>query len=140
MPVAPEIEKLLPAFNAQPPMHQVPLPLLRRTRERINAADFQPVGSVEDRSFTGPGGPIPLRLYAPERSEGRLPLVLVFHGGGFVFGGIDGYYDTSAGCCAPVCAAGSFQSATGLLRKTSSPLRRTTALQRFNGLPGMPTR
>ena len=101
MPVAPEIEKLLPAIHAQPPMHEVPLPLLRRTRERINAADFQPVGSVQDRSFTGPGGPIPLRLYAPERSEGQLPLVLVFHGGGFVFGGIDGYYDH---VCRVLCA------------------------------------
>ena len=101
MPVAPEIAKLLPAIHAEPPMHQVPLQLLRRTRERINAADFQPVGSVEDRSFAGPDGPIPLRLYAPERSEGKLPLVLVFHGGGFVFGGIDGYYDH---VCRVLCA------------------------------------
>ena len=82
-------------------MHQTPLPLLRRTRERINAADFQPVGRVEDRNFAGPDGPVPLRLYVPERSEGKLPLVMVFHGGGFVFGGIDGYYDH---VCRVLCA------------------------------------
>ena len=94
MPVAPEIEKLLPAINAQPPMHAVPLAELRRTRERIGATDFQPVHAVLDRTIPGPAGPLPIRLYSPETgAQDELPLVLVFHGGGFVFGGIDGYYD-----------------------------------------------
>ncbi len=101
MPVAPEIERLLAAINAQPPMHQVPLDLLRRTRERIDASDFQPVGKVEDRSMPGPGGTITLRLYRPESAAGKLPLVLLFHGGGFVFGGVDGYYDH---VCRVLCA------------------------------------
>ena len=99
--IAPEIEKLLPAINAQPPMHQVPLALLRRTRERINPAEFQTVGSVEDRMIPGPGGTIPVRLYIPEGASGKLPLVMVFHGGGFVFGGVDGYYDH---ICRVLCA------------------------------------
>ena len=101
MSIAPEIEKLLPAIHAQPPMHQVPLALLRRTRDRINPAEFQAVGNVEDRMIPGPGGTIPVRLYTPEGASGKLPLVLVFHGGGFVFGGVDGYYDH---ICRVLCA------------------------------------
>ena len=47
MPLAPEIAKLLPAINAQPQMHELPLALLRLPRERIGATDFQPVDAVE---------------------------------------------------------------------------------------------
>lgn len=93
MPVAPELAKLLELINTQPQMHQLPLEKLRLTRERIGPGTFQPVGQVKDLAIPGPGGPIPLRLYEPEAAAQDLPLVLVFHGGGFVFGGIDGYYD-----------------------------------------------
>ena len=94
MPLAPEIAQLLPAINAQPQMHELPLALLRLPRERIGATDFQPVATVEDRTIPGPAGPIAARFYSPTAdAQDKLPLVLVFHGGGFVFGGIDGYYD-----------------------------------------------
>ena len=93
MPLAPEISSLLVAVNAQPPMHQVPIAQLRRTRERIGATDFRPVGKVVDQTIAGPAGSIPLRLYAPEGDLRELPLVIFFHGGGFVFGSVDGYYD-----------------------------------------------
>ena len=43
---------------------------------------------VEDRNIPGPGGNIPIRLYYP-RSEGGLPLLVFFHGGGFVTGSLD---------------------------------------------------
>ena len=106
MPVAPELENLLAAINALPPMHQTPIAQLRKTRERIGASDIQPVGNVVDRTIPGPGGAIPLRLYAPAGDADNRPLVMFFHGGGFVFGGIDGYYDhvcrvvcAHAGCC-----------------------------------------
>ena len=106
MPVAPELENLLAAINALPPMHQTPIAQLRKTRERIGASDIQPVGNVVDRTIPGPGGAIPLRLYAPAGDADNRPLVMIFHGGGFVFGGIDGYYDhvcrvvcAHAGCC-----------------------------------------
>jgi acetyl esterase len=49
---------------------------------------------VGDRSIPGPGGDIPVRVYAPVRVganpttiSGPRPLVVYYHGGGFVFGG-----------------------------------------------------
>ena len=101
MPLAPEIEAMLKTINLQPPMHQTPIAELRKTRERIGATDFQPVGSVVDDAIPGPGGPIPVRRYAPERQEAALPLVVFFHGGGFVFGSVDGYYDH---VCRVICS------------------------------------
>jgi acetyl esterase len=44
---------------------------------------------VADRSVPGPGGQIPVRVYRPaaaSRAGAGAPLVVYFHGGGFVFG------------------------------------------------------
>ena len=101
MPVAPEIAALLAEFNARPPMREVPIAQLRQTRERIGATDVQAVGEVLDRLIPGAGGPLPLRLYAPGGATAMLPLVMFFHGGGFVFGSVDGYYDH---VCRVLCA------------------------------------
>lgn len=42
---------------------------------------------TRDRMADGPHGPIPVRLYYPRRAR-NLPVLLYFHGGGFVYGGI----------------------------------------------------
>jgi len=43
----------------------------------------EPVARVEEITLAGPAGAIPARLYAPA-SDGPLPCVLYFHGGGWV--------------------------------------------------------
>jgi acetyl esterase len=48
----------------------------------------QPVHDVADRTIPGPAGPIPVRVYRPSDATG-LPLVLWFHGGGWVTGNLD---------------------------------------------------
>jgi acetyl esterase len=57
------------------------------------AVEPVPVGTVEDRSIPGaPGGPeIPVRIYWPHAGGNRLPLVVYFHGGGWVIGGLDSH-------------------------------------------------
>lgn len=49
---------------------------------------------VEDRAIDGPGGPIDIRIYWPP-TESVAPVVLFFHGGGFVMGDLDTHDGTA---------------------------------------------
>lgn len=53
-----------------------------------------PVVRVEDLSIPGRDGPIPARLYGPRAGAAPRPLMLYFHGGGWVVGSLDGYDTT----------------------------------------------
>ena len=101
MPVAPEIAALLPGISAQPQMHQRPLSTLRQTRDRIEPSGEQPVGAVRDLQVPTRAGGVRARLYAPESATAVLPFVMMMHGGGFVFGDLEGYYDH---ICRVLCA------------------------------------
>jgi len=48
----------------------------------------EPVAHVEDRTIPGPAQPIPIRLYRP-RADEPLPVLVFFHGGGFVICNVD---------------------------------------------------
>ena len=48
-----------------------------------------PNTAPQDLSIPGPAGPLALRLYRPSMARVVLPVVLYFHGGGFVSGGLD---------------------------------------------------
>ena len=50
----------------------------------------EPVFSVVDRPIPGPAGPIAVRVYTPSTTSG-LPILVFFHGGGFVAGGLDSH-------------------------------------------------
>ncbi len=52
------------------------------------------VGTVTNRSFPGPGSDVPIRVYTPV-GDGPFPVVVYFHGGGFVIADLD-TYDASA--------------------------------------------
>ena len=47
----------------------------------------------EERLIPGPGGDLPIRIYTPhEPGQGeQLPILVYFHGGGFVVGSLDSY-------------------------------------------------
>lgn len=50
------------------------------------------VTSVSDSTIPGPAGPIPVRIYKPQlQQEQPLPTLIYFHGGGWVFGDLDGF-------------------------------------------------
>lgn len=49
----------------------------------------EPVANVEDRKVAGPGGDIPVRIYTPA-GTGPFPVLMYFHGGGWVLGNIEG--------------------------------------------------
>ncbi|MGQ4273582.1 alpha/beta hydrolase [Terrihabitans sp. B22-R8] len=51
--------------------------------------------TTEDVNYEGAAGPVPARIYKPEGAGGTLPVVLYFHGGGWVIADLD-TYDASA--------------------------------------------
>ncbi len=84
---------LLETFDSgiSPPASTLSVETGRRLLEDLFAVDDpEPVGERTDIEIQGPNGPIPLRLYAPA-GEGPFPLLVFFHGGGWVRGSIDAY-------------------------------------------------
>ncbi len=48
------------------------------------------VSHISNQKIPGPGQPIPIRIYSPA-GEGPFPIILYYHGGGFVIADIDAY-------------------------------------------------
>ena len=57
------------------------------------------VGAVRDLAVDGAAGPLRARLYSPEEPGGPHPLLVFYHGGGFVIGDLD----THDGACRLLC-------------------------------------
>lgn len=79
-----------------PDMADLPVPQARRLIEQeswLFAGETAAVKTVRDLTFPGPGGPVPARLYLPPsaRTGAPLPLLLWFHGGGWVVGSIESH-------------------------------------------------
>ena len=70
------------------------------TSRRWQLSDPPAVESVEQRSSDGPNGPVPLRIYHPTGNlKEELPGLVFCHGGGWVFGNLDGV----DGLCRTLC-------------------------------------
>jgi len=73
-----------------PAINTLPVAEARRLMESRAArlwGGAEPLHRVEDRTIPGPAGPLPMRLYAPAGE--RLPVLVYFHGGGWVTGSLD---------------------------------------------------
>ena len=95
----------LMAERGVPPTHTLPVAEARRwylERRSFSQPDPPPVGTVRDLAAPGPHGPIPLRLYRPAgvAEAAVLPLLVYFHGGGWVIGDLD----THDVVCRTLCA------------------------------------
>jgi acetyl esterase len=83
----PITELSAPAARQQPsPADAVKALLTRRGKSTAP----MPVGNVADRMIPGPGGQIPVRIYTPKGS-GPFPVVVYYHGGGWVIANLDTY-------------------------------------------------
>jgi acetyl esterase len=77
-----------PAFYAQPIAAQ--RTEYERFWRRFDAP--RPVGiGADDRTLSLRGRQVAVRIYRPERAAGPLPLVLYYHGGSWIFGGLDSH-------------------------------------------------
>lgn len=96
MPLNPQVRALLDSMAASgvPPLHMLPIDGARQAMYNFIPLGGPPeeVARVEDRQIPGTHGAIQVRIYTPEGS-GPFPVLVFFHGGGFVIGDI-ATYDT----------------------------------------------
>jgi acetyl esterase len=97
MALDPQARALLDQLAAlgAPPLHEQTPEVARATMAAGYALrpPGEDVDRVENLAIPGPNGPIPLRIYAPQSSR-ALPIVVYYHGGGWVIGDLD-YQDTA---------------------------------------------
>lgn len=92
MPVVPELKALLGQFGSNPVDFATVEPeAMRRLFKMLAATEpGTPVGTVEDRAIPGPAGDVAVRIYRPEAPEtAPAPVLVWYHGGGWVIGDLD---------------------------------------------------
>jgi acetyl esterase len=101
MPVDPQIQLILDKGAGVPATHTLAVEEARRLYEaRIPLMAPPPaVDTVYDRLLAGPGGQLRVRIYRPVR-ERNLPMMVFFHGSGFVLCSLN----THNGICQNLCA------------------------------------
>lgn len=72
-------------------------------RERNQSVAPITIRKTDDHLIPGPGGPLPIRIYTP-LGVGPFPVIVYYHGGGWVIGTIDAY-DSSARALAKTVGA-----------------------------------
>lgn len=92
--LTPESKAWLDAINAPGvTIDQLPVETGRAALDDMVAqcgGGNEDVADVTNRTIPGPAGEIPVRIYTPAGS-GQFPVIVFFHGGGWVVGSLDGY-------------------------------------------------
>ena len=93
MPLDPQVDALIKQMAAAPgPKLEELSPAdarkLTSTTFAMLAGAPEEVAKVENRRIAGPAGEIPVRIYTPA-GAGPFPLLVFFHGGGWVIGDLD---------------------------------------------------
>jgi len=104
MPLDPQAKQLLEAMSAGP---QFDLngdidEFRSQFAEMGLPSEPTAVGRTQDLSIPGPDGEIPVRVYTP-KGHGPYPVLVYFHGGGWVIGNIE----THDGICRDLCTGAS---------------------------------
>jgi acetyl esterase len=101
MPLDPQARLLLDQFASMgaPLLHEMTVPEARQLMDtmRTMSPPGDPVARVQDRNVPGPAGDIPVRLYHP--GGGSRPLLIYFHGGGWVLGSLESHDGTLRELC-----------------------------------------
>jgi acetyl esterase len=92
MPVTPEVQTILDYIEAAagPPTEELTPEQLREGYAALGMVESRPeMASVTDRVAPGPAGDIPVRVYVPTTQPGPRPVLVYFHGGGWVIGSVE---------------------------------------------------
>lgn len=98
----PQVRALLDQFAGRPSLDTLPVDVGRRGFAEAMAKMIPSIDGpgVADRVIDGPGGPLRLRIYRPPGANpGPLPLVVFFHGGGWVICDLDTHDPTCRRLC-----------------------------------------
>ena len=98
MPIDPMLLAVLEAFPMQfDDLGSMTAQEVRTLFEQGNPPPGEDVASVEDLEVPGPDGPLPVRVYRPDGAAVPAPVVVFFHGGGWVLGSITTHDATCRG-------------------------------------------
>jgi acetyl esterase len=100
MPLHPVIQAALFSAAGSAPYHALPI-AQARAQARQGYPRVDPplaVGAVHDLRISGPGGPMGLRIYRPH-GDGPHPVIVFFHGSGFVVLDLDSHDDICRRLC-----------------------------------------
>ena len=92
--VRPDVALFLQFLNNQPgpKMHEIPVADARGmmlAMRHVAEADTGELAVIRDLAIPGPAGIIPARLYDARESRGPGPVMVFYHGGGFVIGDLE---------------------------------------------------
>lgn len=96
MTLHPDAQKVIDLIVeiGRPRFETVPLDEARaayRNSREVLQPDPRPIAEVRDIEMPGPGGPLALRLYRDDVSAEPAPVLVYFHGGGWVIGDLDSH-------------------------------------------------
>lgn len=90
----PDVQAIADAMRAAgvPPLHVRGVSGARELMRNLPQVPGPRMHQVEDLSFAGPHGEVPVRVYRPFESHGApSPAIVYFHGGGMLMGDLDSY-------------------------------------------------
>lgn len=123
-----------------PELNDLPVAQARAVLEReswLFGRPLAPVATSRNLLLPGPGGAIPARLHLPQRrAPGPLPLLIWYHGGGWVLGSIATHESLARAFCH---LAGSRCSMWGIGWPRSIPSRRRSTTPKRRSCGPMPT-
>src|ERR1700756_4889935 len=101
MRVDPQIQALLDKGTGVPATHTLPVDVARAQYEARIALMASPaeIASVREQTIGGPDGPLRIRIHPPY-GPGPFPLLVFFHGSGFVLCSLDTHDGMARNLCA----------------------------------------
>ena len=101
MPLHPQAQQVIDATRALglPPNHTVSPAEARANAAQRLRSPGPDVAKVEDRSVPGPAANVPVRIYTPD-GNGPFPILVWYHGGGWVVGDLDSADGAARHLCA----------------------------------------